>query len=177
MANTDRPYTMPPDDHYEEDEYPFKHSTPRRWPSTTTPPSAIARSVVLFARLFAGLLMLILWVVVILPIWLAILLRTISSFAIATVTALFTGATPPDTGRLDIVAELWVNGFIRIVKQMAQLPYSGPYVPINPVQAVVEVILAIFLYTGVFSTIWTVMHFGTYYENVRHFLISVYGVH
>lgn len=112
----------------------------------------------MIARIFAGSLMLTIWVVVIFPIWFAILLRTISSFSIATVTAFFTGATPPETFRLDTVAELWVNGFIRIVRHMLQQPHPGPYVPINTTQAVVDVLLAIVLYTGVFSTIWTLSH-------------------
>jgi hypothetical protein len=130
---------------------------------------------VLLARIFAGLVMLTLWSVVILPIWLAILLRTISSFSVATVTALFTGATPPDSKRLDTVAELWVNGFIRIIKNIAQMPHTEPYVPISAWQAIKEVLLAIVLYAGVFSTLWTLTHFGTFIDNVIHLFMSIYG--
>src|SRR5262249_48806972 len=55
------------------------------------------------ARAFAGTLMLIIWFLIVGPIWFAVLLRTIAAFSISTVIALFTGATPPSPERLDTV--------------------------------------------------------------------------
>jgi hypothetical protein len=122
--------------------------------------STIAKPFVVGARIFAGALMLLLWFCIVGPIWFAILLRTISSFSIATVTAMFTGASAPDVKRLDAVAELWGNGFRKIVTHIMQSePVPTAYVPIMPLQAFTEVFFAVLLYTGVFSTLWTLTHF------------------
>jgi hypothetical protein len=108
-------------------------------------------------RAFAGTLMVMLWFFVVGPVWLAILLRTISAFSIATIVALFTHATPPDVKRLDAVAEVWVLGFRKIFASTF-LNEPGPQnrIPVQPEEAVRETIFAILLYSGMYSTFMTI---------------------
>jgi hypothetical protein len=65
-----------------------------------------ARLIVAAVRIFAGVLMFFIWTVVVGPIWLAMLMRAISSYSAASVLALFSHATPPSPRRLDATAEL-----------------------------------------------------------------------
>src|SRR5438105_4841989 len=76
--------------------------------SAKAPLPPIAKHFVIAARLFAGGLMVVVWLLVVGPIWLAVLLRTISAFSFAAVVALFGGHQPPNPDRLDAISGLWV---------------------------------------------------------------------
>jgi hypothetical protein len=119
------------------------------------PLSPFAKFIVTAARTFAGCLMFLIWSVVVGPIWLVMLMRVISSYSGATVLALFTHASPPDAKRLDAVAELWPNGYRRIIAIMTneELP-PREYIPLDPLQAFFQTLFAIMFYAGVISTVY-----------------------
>jgi hypothetical protein len=131
--------------------------------STTTPiERAIINPIATIIRVIAVVLMLVIWVGIVGPIWLAFLLRTIAAFSIATVAALFTGSTPPSVQRLDAVVELWVSRFRKIVANISpSATTSTQYVPINPAQALVEIVLAIFFYAGISTYFWLFAHLSS----------------
>lgn len=107
------------------------------------------------ARLFAAFIMIVLWIVIVLPVWFALLLRTILAFSVATIIALFSSSTPPHPGRLDAAATLWMNGLQRIVTNIRHPEASPDFVaPIPFYMALYETILAIIFYAGLVSTVW-----------------------
>lgn len=115
----------------------------------------IIRPIAFFVRLSAGIIMLALWLVVVGPIWFALLLRTIAAFSVATVLALFTSATPPHVRRLDAVVELWVSGFQKIFATISgTASNTTPPIPIETSRALLETGLAILLYGGLFTYLW-----------------------
>jgi len=124
------------------------------------PQSSIAHAIIVGARVFAGIIMLVLWLVIIGPVWFAMLLRTIAAFSIATVFALFTSASPPSVARLDAIAELWVRGFTRIASNFMQREYGATamYIPLQLREALQETGLAIVLYIALFASFWTIAH-------------------
>jgi hypothetical protein len=117
--------------------------------------SSFAKFIVTAARIFAGCLMFLIWTVFVGPIWFCMLCRSISAYSAATVIALFTRASPPEPKRLDAVAELWPTGYQRIVVLMTRhdLPPT-PFVPVDPLQAFIETLYAIFFYGGIATTIY-----------------------
>jgi hypothetical protein len=142
-----------------------KRDTPR---NPDEPHSFLASVIIVGARGFAGIIMLVLWLVIIGPVWFAMLLRTIAAFSIATVFALFTSATPPSVARLDAIAELWVRGFTKIVSNFMQRDYSAPamYIPLKPLEALQETGLAMLLYAGLLLSFWTTTHLTGYIDIV-----------
>ena len=108
-------------------------------PPTASSPGLLARTIaapiIFTARLIALVIAFSLWVFPILPIWFALLMRTMAAFGWATVKNLFTGRDPPDQARLDYIAALWVHGAIQIFRTPGRITNAIPRPPqFDPVQ-------------------------------------------
>lgn len=81
-----------------------KHKTPNK-------PAPRAGLVPRIVRVLTAMLILIIWVVVVTPVWLFTVLRTMVVYAVQSVLHIVKGAAGPATDRLDRVANLYPAGF------------------------------------------------------------------
>jgi hypothetical protein len=108
---------------------------------------APVRALVFFT---VALIALLLWIFPVLPIWLAMLLRSLAAFGTAMVLNLLRGQPLPPPDRLNYIVEFWVRGVRRI------LNYGGAdqqAVQLSPFHSWQELLIACIFYLYIFTSI------------------------
>jgi hypothetical protein len=105
--------------------------------------AAFARCLTTAVRIFIVFWMQIIWMFVVGPIWLAMLGRTMTAFIWANIAAIFSGAGPVQSQRLQYVVDFWMAGFLRIEAIRLGKVKPTPPVPISTAELIRETLLSV----------------------------------
>ena len=83
-------------------------------PSIQKIASHLDTGVLFVARFVAFIVSLILWFVLVLPIWLMMVARTMVAFGVINVLSAFSGRGPADPSRFETVVRLWPTGLVTL---------------------------------------------------------------
>jgi hypothetical protein len=150
----------------------------------------ITDPIIFIVRLFVFVAAIILWIVVIGPIWLVMLLRTIGAYSWLLIISLFRNLQRPSEDRIYFIVAFYIHGFVQIIGFLTRQPAARVFPAVeyfNPWQELaIAMIFYIYVATAIiyfpywiaflehiFSIVWQILY--SIYEFIVYLKTLVMG--